>query len=77
MDPWHPTAGTIATDSVCYHDGGAPAVHSNKVYGLYSFPDLQSNGKTYPKTTSCNATNKPAVFTQVNQFVTWIKNNMT
>ena len=69
--------GSVSTDSVCYHDGGAAAVNANTIYALYSFPDLQSNGKTYPTTAGCNQANKPAVFTQVNQYISWINSNMT
>jgi len=69
--------GTMSSQGACFHDGGAPAVASGKVYGLYSFPDLQSNGKTYPSNAKCNAAGKPGVFTQVNQYVSWINSNMT
>ena len=51
-------------------------LNTEKVYGVYSFPDLQSNGATYPKTTSCNQSNKPGVFVQVIDYVTWINANM-
>merc|ERR1712130_629184 len=64
--------GSPTSPGVCFHDGGAPAVHGNKVYGLYSFPDLQSSGKTYPASAKCNDLNKPGVFTQVNHFLNWI-----
>lgn len=50
--------------------------YPKKVYGVYSFPDLQSNGATYPKTTSCNQNNKPGVFVQVIDYVSWINANM-
>ena len=32
--------GSVSSYSVCFHDGGAPAVYGNKIYGIYSFPDL-------------------------------------
>ena len=28
----------MSSQGACFHDGGAPAVASGKVYGLYSFP---------------------------------------
>ena len=68
--------GSPTSNGACFHDGGAPAMNGNKVYGLYSFPDLQSSGKTYPANAKCNESNKPGVFTQVNQFVKWIQSNM-
>ena len=62
--------------SPCYHDGGVPAVWSNVVYGVYSFPDLQPSGSTYPQSTSCNNAKKPGVFIQVNKYLQWINSNM-
>ena len=62
--------------SPCFHDGGVPAISSNRVYGVYTFPDLQSNGKTYPTSTACNQSNKPGVFIQVKDYVAWIESNM-
>ncbi|CAG5091280.1 Oidioi.mRNA.OKI2018_I69.PAR.g12948.t1.cds [Oikopleura dioica] len=56
--------GNPSSSGACFHDGGAPAVHNNIIYGIYSFPDLQYNGSTYPRSAKCNATGKPGVFTQ-------------
>ena len=61
--------------SPCFHDGGIGAVSNNIIYGIYSFPDLQSNGKKYPSSATCNASNKPGVFIQVNQYISWINSN--
>lgn len=69
--------GTVSTNSACFHDGGAPAVNDNMIHALYSYPDMQQSGNIYPKNSSCNQKSKPGVFTQVNQYISWIHTNMT
>ena len=65
-----------ANAAPCFHDGGAPAVNGNKIYGLYTFPDYQFDGKTYPRNAKCAEKNKPGVFIQVKDYVQWIESNM-
>ncbi|CBY09644.1 unnamed protein product [Oikopleura dioica] len=56
--------GNSKSAGACFHDGGAPAINNNVIYGIYSFPDLQFNGSTYPRSAKCNESGKPGVFTQ-------------
>ena len=62
------TLAKILFNTVCAYSANAPVANLTS--------DLQSNGKTYPTNAKCNAAGKPGVFTQVNQYISWINTNM-